>query len=199
MKHSSPAAPAHSAQATPDLARLFLAFLAVGTQAFGAATADVVIRNIIERRGWLAMDDLGEALAQSALLPGPFHINLIMNLGWRLAGLPGQLIALAAFTLPSFLLACLVAALIGTPIFVGVLGAHDGLRTGMVAAVCALVLDAALRLSRGLSVPWWAWPVLVGASLILFHFRIPLVLVILGSGFAAAAGQLLRVGRPAPP
>ncbi len=168
--------------ARPALREILFAFLAVGVQGFGTAIADVLVRSLSERRGWLTIGALRERMALVGILPGPFHINLVMAVGYDLRGWRGQLLAVVGFCLPSFVLACAVAAVISLPAVGAFLLAHPGVLSGMLAAIAALVLDAAYRLGRDLLGSVAALGVLLGVVLALLYLRLPPFAAIVGLG-----------------
>jgi len=69
-------------------------FLKLGITSFGASTSEVIIENISEKKGWLSLDNIRSGIAVAGLSPGPFHINLVMNLGYQLCGFRGLLLSL---------------------------------------------------------------------------------------------------------
>src|SRR5712664_768989 len=102
-----------TAPATPySLRGLLVYFLQLGTFGFGGpiALAARMEKDLVEKRGWIARQDYVEGLAFSQLSPGPLAAQLAMYLGWVLAGRPGAAVVSAAFILPSFLMAIVVAA-----------------------------------------------------------------------------------------
>lgn len=190
MKPGAPYEPTDR-PARPDLGEILFAFLAIGLQGFGTAIADVLVRSLCERRGWLTIATLRERMALVGLLPGPFHINLVMALGYGLGGWRGQLLAIIGFCLPSFVLACIVAAVISLPTVGAFLMAHPGVLTGMLAAIAALVLEAAFRLGRDLLGSMASLCVLLALVLSLLYLRLPPFAAIVGLGVLFAVRDAL--------
>src|SRR5207237_9401752 len=83
-----------------ELARYFLR---LGTIGFGGpiALAGFMQRDLVERRGWLTIEDYKQGLALAQLSPGPLAAQLAMYLGWVRAGTVGASVVAAAFILPS--------------------------------------------------------------------------------------------------
>src|SRR5437899_12166536 len=95
-----------------SLAQLLTYFLRLGAFGFGGpiALAGRMDRDLVEERGWISRQDYVEGLAFSQLSPGPLAAQLAMYLGWVRAGRFGAAVVSAAFILPSFLMAIVVAA-----------------------------------------------------------------------------------------
>ena len=178
----------------PGMLEIFTLFLRVGFTAFGAATSEVIIKELVERRGWVNLEEFKESLAMVGLLPGPFHINLVMSLGFRLLGLRGQMAALMGFILPSFILASLLITLISFDEPLAFLKGNPGVLKGMLAAVTALLAGALLKLARGLE----RRPVNVVLLLLLLGglwvFELSFALVILGGGLLYLLSRILLPG-----
>jgi chromate transporter len=80
-----------------------VAFLKVGTVAFGAPTIWALIQaEVQERRGWLTKERYLEGLALVNILPGATAMQMCIFVGHQRAGWPGGVIAGLAFMLPAF-------------------------------------------------------------------------------------------------
>lgn len=106
------------------MAELALRFLLVGALAFGGGQAalPLVERLTVHQTGWLAPPDFALAVGLAYATPGPVLI-LASFVGYRVAGIPGGLVAtLAVFAIPVTLSAAtagLVARLSKSPRFRG--------------------------------------------------------------------------------
>lgn len=80
---------------------LVLSMIAVGG-------ANVVIpemhHQLVELRGWMSSGDFVSLVALSQAAPGP-NVLIVSLLGWKVAGIPGALVATFAMCLPSSLTA----------------------------------------------------------------------------------------------
>jgi len=126
---------------------VFAVFLRLGATAFGGlgATLTLLQRELVERRAWLDVSDLKDALAFTKPLPGSTVVQVVTFLGWRLHGWPGALIATVAFLIPAAAImtgaAALTFALPDTP-------AVHGALLGLQVAVVGLLASALWRLAR---------------------------------------------------
>jgi len=85
----------------PSLSRLAAYFLRLGTFGFGGpiSLAGYMQRDLVERRGWISLDDFKQGLALAQLAPGPLAAQLAIYLGWAvtwLKKLPEPLVILVA-------------------------------------------------------------------------------------------------------
>jgi chromate transporter len=84
-----------------ELARLFLK---LGTIGFGGPAAHVALmeHEVVQRRGWLTREEFLDLVGATNLIPGPNSTELAIHIGRLRAGLPGLIVAGAAFILPAF-------------------------------------------------------------------------------------------------
>jgi chromate transporter len=129
------------------LRELLAYFLRLGTFGFGGpiALAGYMQRDLVEARGWVSRADYLEDLAFSQLSPGPLAAQLAMYIGWLRSGFIGATLVGAAFVLPSFLMAIVVAALY---VHFGSLPWIQGVFYGIGAAVIAIIVRSAIKLVR---------------------------------------------------
>ncbi len=130
-----------------SLRGFLLYFVRLGTLGFGGpiALAARMEKDLVEERGWISRQDYVEGLAFSQLSPGPLAAQLAMYLGWVRAGRFGAAVVSAAFILPSFLMAIVVAA---AYVYLGQLSWIQGMFYGIGAAVIAIIAQSAFRLAR---------------------------------------------------
>src|SRR6266704_5619462 len=138
---------------------LLLYFLRLGTLGFGGpiALAGYMQRDLVEERHWVSKSDYLEGLAFSQLSPGPLAAQLAMYIGWLRAGFIGATLVGIAFTLPSFLMAMVLAALY---VHFGSLPWIQGMFYGIGAAVIAIIARSAIKLVRTtVGRDWLLWTI----------------------------------------
>jgi len=88
-----------------DLFALFVSFAKTGSVAYGGGPSMVPLlkAEVIERRNWIGTEDFMDALAIGNALPGPIITKMSAAIGYRKAGWPGALVAIAGIILPSAL------------------------------------------------------------------------------------------------
>ncbi|MBD0372607.1 MAG: chromate transporter [Pyrinomonadaceae bacterium] len=167
--------------ATASLGGIFLSFLYIGLTGFGGGLAVIAqIRVLaVRRRRWFTEHDFAEAFALAQSLPGTNAGNAVAYIGWRLRGIAGGAVALAAFILPSMLM--MVALAIGYR-HLRQLPNMDRLFHGLNAAVVALIIVTAWRVGRNTLTKPWQWYVAVFSCLVVALFGATIIEVILAAG-----------------
>ena len=141
------------------LRELLLYFLRLGTSGFGGpiALAGHIQKDLVEDRRWVSKPDYLEGLAFSQLSPGPLAAQLAMYIGWLRAGTIGATLVGVAFTLPSFLMVLVLAALY---VHYGSLPWIQGMFYGIGAAVIAIIVRSAIKLVRTtVGKDWLLWTI----------------------------------------
>ena len=117
----------------------------IGCLGFGGPPTHIaMLRELtVERRGWLAAEELEDAIAACNMLPGPASTQLSIYCAWRLRGTAGAIVGGLAFILPGLVLILALAAFFlasSPPDWARGAGAGAG------AAVAAVALQAGLGL-----------------------------------------------------
>ena len=88
---------------SPDLRSVASIFALYGNSTFGGGTATIVEieKRIIDEHDWITREQSHVAFAICRLTPGTNLLAYCVAVGWRMRGLAGALIALAAASLPS--------------------------------------------------------------------------------------------------
>lgn len=131
----------------PMLIDLFLTFAKIGVFTFGGGYAMIsLIENIcVEEKRWITHDEMMNIAVIAESTPGPIAINCATFVGHRKAGLKGACTATLGIVLPSFLIIYLVSIFLDNFLEIGwIKSAFSGIK----AAVCILILDAAAAMIR---------------------------------------------------
>lgn len=179
-----------------SLSDLFWSFSLLALQGFGGVLA-VVQRELVEKKGWLTLDQFVEDWSVAQVLPGPNVVNLSLMIGGRHFGWRGAAAALAgmlAFPLLIVLvLALLFAGVAEHPMAQGALRGLAAVAAGLIAATGLKMLPALRRNAMGRA----ACAIVALACLVAVgHFRLPLIWVLLALGLPAWAWAWYRLGRP---
>ncbi|WP_025025845.1 chromate transporter [Caldalkalibacillus mannanilyticus] len=85
---------------------LFLAFLVPGIVGYGGGPASIPLIQIevVERYGWLTVEEFAELLALGNALPGPIATKMAGYVGYAQGGVLGAVVALFATVAPSLLI-----------------------------------------------------------------------------------------------
>jgi chromate transporter len=173
-------------------AELLTYFLRLGTFGFGGpiALAGRMQRDLVEERRWISREDYLEGLAFSQLSPGPLAAQLAMYIGWVNGGRVGAALVAAAFILPSFIMAVLVAA---AYVRFGQLAWIHEAFYGIGAAVIAIIAQSALRLSRKtIGKDPFLWAVFITVAVTTVWTGSEVVWLFVGCGLLSIAWQMRR-------
>jgi chromate transporter len=140
----TPAAGSRPASRIGELARLFLK---LGTIGFGGPAAHIALmeREVVGRRRWLTREEFLDLVGATNLIPGPNSTELAIHIGRLRAGLPGLIVAGAAFILPAFFI---VTALAWTYQRFGSLPEAGALLRGIKPVMVVIVVQALVGLGR---------------------------------------------------
>jgi len=160
-------------------------FVQMSLLAFGGGTAVLGERQrqVVEVRPWMSAQEFAAlyALAQAAPRPNMLITTLI---GWRVAGLPGALIATGAMCAPSSALTFFSVSLWyrfrDAPW-------RRTVQTGLMPVTAGLIMGGAALLARTTSAAWDTAALTVAALLLFLFTRLHPLLVL---GAAAALGAL---------
>ena len=129
------------------LAELFLLFFKIGLVTFGGGVtmAPILMKEVVEKRGWIKEDELVECFALAQSLPGVVAVNVAVFIGHRLKGIAGAVTAVIASIIP---------AVAGILLFVALLEAFpldhilsQGLK-GVKSASVALIACTVIRMGK---------------------------------------------------
>ncbi|MCA6216372.1 chromate transporter [Ideonella sp. B7] len=153
--------------------QLFTAFSRLSLMGFGGVLP-IAQRELVERLGWLRVEEFAELLSVGQVLPGPNVVNLSLMVGDRYFGLRGALAALAGMLLLPLILVLAFAALYqqfaAVPAVAGAVRGMGAVSAGLVMAIALKLLPALRRNPLGrrrwvpvtllvvLATGWWRWP-----------------------------------------
>jgi chromate transporter len=161
--------------ASPSARDLFKVFAMIGLTSFGGGLSGWMMREIVQRRGWLTEADFLSGLALAQAFPGVNVVNLAIWLGFRLKGGQGALAASLGLVLPPM---AVVLGLAGAFAQVAHIHAvHAGL-AGIAAAAVGLSLQTGLRAARRAARDWLPLLFMAATFVAIFVLRLPLLWVV---------------------
>lgn len=117
----------------------------LGLVSFGGNNALLMTRMVVERRRWLTQEAIDAGIALATMSPGGNSSNLSFEVGRRLRGLPGGIVAYVSMSLPGIVLVVAVGG--------AVMAVDGGLVLGMLrgaqAGVVAMVVMVGVKLAQG--------------------------------------------------
>jgi chromate transporter len=131
------------------LVEVFFTFLKMGCLTFGGGYAmmPVLEREVINKKGWITMDEAMDYYTIAQVTPGIIAVNVSTFVGYKRKGGLGGILATIGFVLPGVALVTVVAlCLTRFADYPAVKHAFAGIRV----AVAALILDTVIKLCKGL-------------------------------------------------
>jgi chromate transporter len=130
-----------------ELLDIYLTFFRVGISTFGGGYAmiPVVERELINKKGWVTMDEVMNYYTIAQITPGIIAVNLSTFVGYKLKGPLGGIISTLGFITPGVVLISIIAAFISNFMDIAWVGhAFAGIRI----AVGALILETVWKLVK---------------------------------------------------
>lgn len=93
--------------------QLFFSFLQVGMFSFGGgyAAMPLIQGQVVTAHKWLSMSEFTDLITISQMTPGPIAVNSATFVGFKIAGIPGALVATFGCILPSCIIVTVIAKL----------------------------------------------------------------------------------------
>jgi chromate transporter len=166
---------------TATLGGLFLSFLKIGLVGFGGGLAVIAqIRTLtVQKRYWLSDFEFAEGFALAQSLPGTAAGNVATYVGLKLRGWRGACVSMAGFILPSTLMMIVLAILYR---HLRYLPDTERLFHGLNAAVVALIIVTAWRMSKNTLRHRWQWVIGVLACVTVVAVGATVIEVVLAAG-----------------
>jgi chromate transporter len=172
------------------LKELALAFLRLGTTAFGGPAAHIAMMEdeFVRRRAWLTREQFLDLVSVAGLIPGPSSTEVAIYVGYRRAGWRGLVAAGACFIMPA---ALMVTAIAWAYVRFGRLPVAGGALYGIKAVVIAIIVQALIAFGR--TAIKTKWLLVVGVAAVgATALGVTPVLVLLAAGTLNALMQAAR-------
>lgn len=126
------------------LLQLFVSFATVGLFCVGGgyASMPLIQAEVIDKHGWLTMNEFVDIFTISQMTPGPIGINAATFVGSKVAGIPGSVAATVGFVFPSVIIVLMLGYLYYK---YGNVGSIRGILNGLRPAVVALIASAGVN------------------------------------------------------
>ena len=170
----------------PLLSELALSFMKVGLFTFGGGYAmiSVITDTCVEKKQWLTQDEMMELTVVAESTPGPIAINCATYVGYKMAGMPGAVLATLGIVLPSFVILYIISVFLDHYLEYKVIAAAcKGIKVG----VSLLILDAGFMMLKKMKKKLQP-RIIAGCAFVImllsnsFSLRISSVLLMLAAG-----------------
>jgi chromate transporter len=175
----------------PSLAQLGRTWFAIGSQSLGGGpSTNYMIRSLmVERTRWIPTEVFRECWVIGQASPGVHLVAMAGLLGHYLCGLPGIVIAVTAFVIPSAILTALFTAGLEQ---VEQFPIVQWMLRGIIPATAGMTLSLAVFFGRSTArkgkIGLMDWAVVLVSAILVGIVRAPVVLILFG---AAVLGALM--------
>lgn len=147
---------------------------------------------IVDKRHWLEKEEFVDVMSISQAMPGVFAVNMATNIGYKLKGVRGAVVAVAGNILAPVLIILLLAVFFRTFRENQVAEAvFKGLRPAVVALIAAPVFNMA----KTARISWKNVWIPVLSALLIWLLGVSPVVVILAAGVSGFVYGKLAVGK----
>ena len=109
------------------------------------ALISVVQKNLVEKDKVVSDEEILDGISLASVLPGPVAFNVVTYIGYRLRGMKGAMVSMAAILLPSFILILVLSYFY---FIYGELPAFTNFFLGILPAVSAIIISVAFNMSK---------------------------------------------------
>lgn len=173
--------------------KLFISTFKLSACTFGGGFVIVPLmrRTFMEELGWIQEQEMMDITAIAQSSPGAIAVNASILVGYRVAGMPGALLAVLGTVLPPLIIISVVS------LFYRAFrhnAAVSAAMTGMLCGVAAVILDVVIKMAKPILRQKRILPVLMmaGAFVAVRFFSASIVSVILLCGMLGAADEYFR-------
>ncbi|MBO4384466.1 MAG: chromate transporter [Clostridia bacterium] len=183
-----------------SLLKLFFAFMRIGAFTFGGGYAmlPMLERECVDKTGWVTHEELLDYFAIGQCTPGVIAVNTATFVGKKHRGFLGALAATAGVVLPSFVIICVLTALLAN--FADIPAVKYALY-GIRVAVGVLIINTVIKLVRekikdalGYVLAVLAFVLVALPSTLGLSFRISPVFVVIGAAIIGIVRMLIADG-----
>lgn len=181
-----------------SLFKLFMAFVRIGAFTFGGGYAmlPMLERECVDKTHWVTRDELLDYFAIGQCTPGVIAVNTATFIGKKERGFIGALVTTAGVVLPSFIIICILTALLAN--FAQLRPVKYALH-GIRVAVGVLILNTVIKLVKdkikdplGYVLAAVAFLIIAVPSTFKLGFSISPVFVVIGAALIGIARGFIR-------
>lgn len=164
------------------LLKLFTTFAGMSLFLFGGGYVFIPLmqHTVVESTGWLTRQEFVDAIAMSQITPGPIVVSTVF-IGYKVAGLPGALVATIGIFLPPGIL-----MLIGTHVMNRIKQSVliKAVLRGIRPAIIGMIISAVIAVGMTAQQNWVSLLIFAAALLAQLKFKVDVVWVIPIAGLA---------------
>lgn len=167
--------------------QLFWVYVKIGIFGFGGGYAmlSLIQQEVVDRYGWISLQEFTDIVAISQMTPGPIGINSATYIGYSATGsVWGSVVATFAVCFPSFLLVLLISYFFAR--FKNnryVTAAFLGLRPASIGLIAAAAL---MLMNKENFIDYKSFLIFAAAFILTYKFKLHPILMIFIAGIAGA-------------
>lgn len=130
---------------------LFSTFFRIGLFTFGGGYAMIPLieKEIVKKHGWIDQQTMLDMIIVAESTPGVIAVNMATFVGYRVAKLPGAILATLGVVLPSFLIILLISGFITQYKNYTLLNnAFKGIRVAVGVLICSIALNLTKQMEK---------------------------------------------------
>lgn len=169
---------------TKELIKLFIAFFKIGALTFGGGYAmlPMLEREVVVKHKWATMEELMDYFAIGQCTPGVIAVNTATFVGYKKFGNIGGIVATLGVICPSIIIISLIASVLSA-IYDNPVVRHAFAGIGV--AVCAILVQAILKIGKAGLSDWFTWVVAAVAFVLSMFFNVSTILIVIIAGASA--------------
>lgn len=177
-----------------DLLRLYFAFFRIGAFTFGGGYAmlPMLEKELVDKYKWVTLEEIMDYFAIGQCTPGVIAVNTATFIGYKQRGVIGGIVATLGVISPSVVIISLIATVL-TAIYENPIVKHAF--SGIGIAVCAVLIQAVLKMGKSGLVDVFTWILAVAAFLLSFIFDISTIAIIAAAAVAAVIYKKVKRSR----
>ncbi len=167
-----------------ELTKLFIAFFKIGALTFGGGYAmlPMLEREVVVKHKWATMEELMDYFAIGQCTPGVIAVNTATFVGYKKFGNIGGVVATLGVICPSIIIISLIASVLSA-IYDNPVVQHAF--SGIGVAVCAILVQAILKIGKAGLSDWFTWVVAAVAFVLSIFFNVSTILIVIIAGASA--------------
>ncbi len=173
-----------------ELWELYASFFRMGALTFGGGYAmlPMIEREIVEKHKWATMEEVMDYYAIGQCTPGVIAVNVATFIGHKIKGILGGIVATIGVITPSVFLISIIASLLQTFYENSLVKAAF---QGIGVAVCAILVQAVLKIGKAGLVDRFTWIVGVISFMTAWLFDISTIVIIVAAGVVGIAYRII--------
>lgn len=178
------------------LVQLFVSTLYLSAFTFGGGYVIITLmkKKFVDTLHWIDQDEMLDLVAIAQSSPGAIAVNGAIVVGYKLAGMPGVLVAIIGTIIPPFIIISMISVfyeIFQSNIYVKMI--LDGMQAGVGAVICSVVYDMSKDVVKSRNSMNIA--IMIIAFVVTYFFNVNVIYVVLACIAIGVIKAFLQKGR----